>query len=307
VAANWKTVDKETKDYCFMVARILKERHAELSETEGIACLATADSISPGPKKETKQKSAESNRMDDSESTESGMILCCLPTDQGIEFPSLPFSSEQANEIRRRELQRMIPKRARRIALGDQQANQYPGMCAPTSIDRSVAHEQGMTDSYDNSSTCVLRMYQQQYPHNRMATDSSATMMWGYGNLDLSNAEMPRQIPTSACTQQGIQGTQMSIQKGSYGDDELEFPIISNVSERAMLSNMMSAIHTSKQPIPHREGYRSFAEHRRWSAPECLQTPKQEKFHAMYQAQELDIADSDVVGMWLTSKVQEEE
>ena len=93
-------------------------------------------------------------------------------------------------------------------------------MCVPTSIDRPVAHEQGTDSYYDNSSTCVLRMYHQQYPHNRMATDSSATIMWGYGNLNLSNSEMPRPIPTSACTQQGIQGSQMSMMKGSNGDND---------------------------------------------------------------------------------------
>jgi hypothetical protein len=381
VAANWKTADKETKDYCLTVACIIKERHAELSEAEGVACLSTIDSISPGPKKETKQSSAKSNRMNDYESTESGAI-CCLPTDQ------------QANDARRRELQSVIPRRAS-VAFGYQRTNQYPRMCVPTSIDRPVAHEQGTDSYYDNSSTCVLRMYHQQYPHNRMATDSSATIMWGYGNLDLSNSEMPRPIPTSACTQQGIQGSQMSMMKGSngdndhgmcavaceqgmtdsydnsstcvmqmyqqrdphnrmatdssatmmwgygnldlskaemprpiptsvctkqgirgtqmstikgrYGDNEHEFPVISNVSQRAMLSNMMNAIHTSKQPIPHREGNRSFGQHRRWSAPECLQARKQEQLHAMHQAQELDITDSDVVGMWLSSEIQEED
>ena len=117
-----------------------------------------------------------------------------------------------------------------------------------------------------------MEMYQQQYPHNRVATDSSATMMWCYGNLEFSNAEMPRPIPTSVCIQQGNQGTQMPMMKGSYGDNELEFPVISNVSQRAMLSNMMSAIHTSTQPIPHREGNRSFGQHRRWSAPEFSAT-----------------------------------
>lgn len=235
VGANWKTADKETKDYCLAVARIIKERHAELSEAEGVVCLSTIDSISPGPKKETKQRSAESNRMNDYESTESG-VICCLPTNQ------------QANDARLRELQSMIPKRAS-FAFRHQRTNEYPGMCVPTSIG-AVAHEQGMTDSHDNNNTSVMQMYQQQYLHNRVTTDSSAKMMWGYGN------QMPRQHV--------IQEMQISIVKGSYDDNSLEFPVISNVSQRAMLSNMMNATHTSKQQIPHREGIRCFGEHRRW-------------------------------------------
>ena len=34
MAANWKSADKETKDYCRTIARIVKERHNELSKVE---------------------------------------------------------------------------------------------------------------------------------------------------------------------------------------------------------------------------------------------------------------------------------
>ena len=274
-----------------MIPRRARSIDSRDQRAEGIVCLSTVDSISPGPKKESKQKSADNNRMNDSESTESGAI-CCLPTDQAIEFPPLPFSLEQAHDMRRRELQSMIPRRARSIALGDQQANHYPGMWVPT-ID-PVAPE-------------LMRMYHQQYLRNQLIAESTLTAMWGVGdgNLNTSNAEMPRLI-SSVCIQQGIQGAHVPTMKESYCDNELEFPIISNISRRAMISNMMSAIHTSQQPIAHREGIRSFGEHRRSSAPERLQTSKQEqRLEAMYEARELDISDSDVHDMWLSSKVDE--
>ena len=76
VAANWKSADKDTKDYCSTVARILKERHTELSEAKVIECLSMTDSINQGLNEETKQRSANSHRMNDSELTES----VCLPT-----------------------------------------------------------------------------------------------------------------------------------------------------------------------------------------------------------------------------------
>jgi hypothetical protein len=290
VAANWKTVDEETKDYCLTIARILKERHAELSEAEATGCLSKINSISPGLKVDSKQRSANSNQMSYSELSES-VVPCCLPT---MDF----VSAEPANEMKRRELQRRIPRRASK-GVRDQKKNQYP-----------VAHEQGTMNGHDNTMTCATRMYEQylacamrmcqpnQLDH--MFTDSSTTMMWDNCNLDFSIDQMPHPN-LSGFTQLGIQGTQMSTLEGSYGGNEPEFPIITNVSQRAMISNMMSAIHTSKQPIFHHEG-----KHRRWSAPECLETPKQEEFHAMYEAQELDIPDSDVVGMWHSSTIREE-
>ncbi|KAL3807734.1 hypothetical protein ACHAXA_000794 [Cyclostephanos tholiformis] len=302
-------IDKETKDYCLTVARILKERHAELSEVGRMEGLSTMDSVVERPKKETKHRSADSNIKKNSELTESG-VMCCIPTMDSI-------SSGQANEIQREYLQSWIPKRAS-TDIGDQRINQYLSMCAPERID-PVAHERGMMTSHDASRTCVMGMYQQ-YLHNQVTTNSSRPII-------LSNAEMPRPI-LSGHIQQGIQGVQM---KGSQGDDELdfpimpfvscarvqmngshgydglEFPIIAHVSQRAMISNMISANRTSsKQPISHSEEIHSFTERRRWSAPECLQTSKHEQPQA-YDAQELDITDSDVVGMWLSSNVKEDD
>ena len=61
VAENWKSADKETKDYCSMVAHKVRERHTELFKVGGIGCLSTIDSISPGPKKEVNKRSAGNN------------------------------------------------------------------------------------------------------------------------------------------------------------------------------------------------------------------------------------------------------
>ncbi len=89
--------------------------------------------------------------------------------------------------------------------------------------------------------------------------------------------------------------------KGSRGDDGLELPITANVSQRAMISNAISSPRTSQQLTSHHEEKRSFQEYRRLSAPDCLVTPNQGQIQAMYEAQELDITDSEVVGMWLSS------
>jgi hypothetical protein len=284
VAENWRSIDKETKDYCLTVARILKERHAELSEVGRMGGLSTMDSVVAGPKKGTKHRSATSNIKNNSELTGSS-VMCCIPTMDSI-------SSGEVNEAKRKELLRRIPRRAGDDVC-DQPPDQYLSMCVTKSTD-PVAHEQGTMNSQYKSRTSVMGMYQQ-YLDNQVTTNSSRPS-------DFFNAEMPRPIP-SGYIQQGIQGAQMN---GSYGDHELEFPIITHVSQRAMISNMMSANNISyKQPMAHHDEIRSFREHRRWSAPECLETSKQEEFQAMYEAQELDISDSDVVGMWLSNKAQE--
>ncbi len=57
----WKSADKETKVYCSMVAHIVRERHTELSKAGGIDHLSTIDSTSTGPRKDVKQRSANSN------------------------------------------------------------------------------------------------------------------------------------------------------------------------------------------------------------------------------------------------------
>jgi hypothetical protein len=177
-------------------------------------------------------------------------------------------------------------------------------MGAPNSINL-LADEQGTMDSHDNIRTRTLTMHQQSQ-HNLVPTVSGATMMWGNENLDFSTAEMHGQN-LSGRIQQGIQETQVAMMKGSYGaDNELEFSVTTHVSQRAMISNTILN-RSSEKPISHCNEDRSFGEQRWCLAPECLQTFKQEQCNTMYEAQELDIIDSDVLGMWLSSKVQEED
>jgi hypothetical protein len=196
-----------------------------------------------------------------------------------LEFPPLPFSPGQANQTKRRRVS---------DAFVNQRTSQCPAVCVPLSIDR-ITHD-------------VMRM-NQQYQNSRVITEPSTTM-WVNGKLNFSNAEVPRPIP-SVRIQQGIQGAWLPMTKASYGDNEPEFPIIVNVSKRAVISNMMSTIHTSEQPITHRRESGSSGAHRRLSVSGCLQTTKQEQHVTIYKAQELDISDSDVIGMWLASKVHQ--
>jgi hypothetical protein len=299
VAANWKTAEKETKDYCSTVAHLIKERHAELSEAKTAVRLTTIDSISLGPKKETKQRSADKiHKRNACDSTELG-VLCCLPTMDYI-------SSRQANETTQRGLQTDVLVKSS-VAFGYQQANQFPGMYVPTNID-PVDQEQSTMNSHDyNISTylMMMRMYHQRFLHNQVIPESSPSATWGDGNINTSNTEMSHLIP-SVLTRQRTQWTQMPMMKGGHGDNKIEFPILRNVSQRAVISNMMlSATHEPQQPIKHREGICSFEGQRRSSAPKVLQTSEQVQ-KSTYQVQELDVHDSDVVGMWLTCDAEEE-
>jgi hypothetical protein len=202
----------------------------------------------------------------------------------------------QANdETKRSEVQSTVPGRAA-YTLFQQRTNLWPGMGDSNSINPLAT-----MSMHDNSKTRALTIHQQ-YQHNRDATISSAAMMCG--SLEFSTAKMHRPNLSAGHVRQGIQETQMPTMKGSYGDDGLQYPLIASVCQRAvMLNMMMGANRASEEPISQ---VRSLGEQRQWSAPECLPTFKQERFNATYEAQELDISDSDILGMWLTSKVQEE-
>jgi hypothetical protein len=285
VAANWRSIDKETKDYCYTVARILKERHSELSQAEGVGNVSTMDSVSARLKEMEQGCTTDSNQKNNSESTKSGPVW---------RLSTMDFvSSEQANEKKRKELLTRIPGRLS-DAYENQQTNQYFAMCEPASID-PVAHVQGMMIISDKCSR----------QQNQVFTDSSTAMVWGNEDNDSSNAEMLCPIQ-SWCIHQGIEGAHVRKKNGGYGD-ELECPIITHGSQTVFVSNTMSTIHSSKQLISPHAKLCSFGEHKRWSMPECLQTSKQEHFQEMYEAQELDIPDSDIIGMWLSNKVQDED
>ncbi len=189
--------------------------------------------------------------------------------DNELEFPQLPFGLGQADETKRRRLDNTF---------ADQRTNQYPAMCVPFSIDH-----------FPND---AIRLYQHYLP-SQAITQSSTTMRIN-GELGFSDPEVHR-------TQQGFQGAQMPMRKGSYGDNEPGLSTIANVSRRAAISNMISAIHTCHTPITHGEGISSFGANSRPLAPERLQTTQQEQLEMVYKARELDISDSDVFAMWRTS------
>ena len=290
-------------------------------------------------------------------------------------------SAEPANEMKRRELHSMIPRRKRK-KVGDTKKDQYP-----------VAHDhdQGTMNSHDNYMSwatrtsqqyypaCAMKLYQSQLDH--MFSASSTPMMGGNRILDISTDQMHHpnlmmegsyggnepvfpmltnasrratisnqdsftsratrmfeQYPAcgmkmyqsqlgntfsassaqmmgdncildvsidqmhhlnpSGYTDLGIKGEQVPMTEGRYGDNEPEFPTINNASQRAMISNMMIENHLSKQPTDNHE-----ETHRRWSAPVCEEASTQVQFRATYEAHELDISDSDVVGMWHSSKL----
>ena len=54
VATNWKVADDTTKDYCNAVAHIIKERHAELKQVQGIIDIPRKDSNVPKSKEKSK-------------------------------------------------------------------------------------------------------------------------------------------------------------------------------------------------------------------------------------------------------------
>jgi hypothetical protein len=362
VSANWKSADKETKDYCVEVARIIKARHAELTKVGVTGCLSTTDSVGPRPTEEAKPRNADNENKD----TE-----LCLPTMDSV-------SPGPKNDTKRRGVQ--LP----RHAFGDQPSQQYLRMHAPVGI-FPVAHGQDTMNSRDISRTWLMDMLYHQYHHSQASTTPNATTMWGNDSLNRTNINMLQPIPLDVFQNIQLMTGSAGVQIGTdHQDVTQEFRAIMNASRRETISSMMTLpgsalgsagvqIGTDHQDVPQEfraimnasrratissmvtlpssalmpEGIRCFGEqpspNSRWySAPDCqsfeethteLTTPVTEgirclgeqpspnnmwysapeyqssseldRSRATYEIQELDVTDSNILGMWRSSKVQE--
>ena len=276
VAANWKNAEKEVIDYCSEVARILKERHTELTKCRGIICLPTIDSVSPGSKEEAKPRNADIG------------AVYCLPTMDTVG----PGSKVQ------------LPQRATR-AFGDQPSQQYLSMHAPMGI-FPFDHDKDAMNSRDSSRTWLMDMFHQ-YQHNQVATIPNATTVWGNDSLNCTTINMLQPMPSDVIREMQIMAGSARSQTGTYHQEvRQEFRAIMNASRRASISNMMTL--PGRAPVPH--GIRSFGEQprpisRRYSSPEHQHPSEQERSMATYDIQELDVDDSNILDMWRSSKVQE--
>jgi hypothetical protein len=321
VAENWKSAAKETKDYCVEVARIIKERHTELTKVGGKGCLSTTRSISPGPTEDTKPRNA---------GNETKEVELCPPTMDSV-------SQGPKSETKRRMAQ--LPRKATHY-FGDQPCQQYLSMHAPMGI-FPVAHGedtmncldsssgQDTMNSLDSSRTWLMDMIDQ-YHRDQLATIPDATTLWGGGSLVIQDIQL---MTVSAGIQTGT----------DHQDVPQEFRAIMNASRRATICSMMTLPGSAltpegiccfgEQPTPNNrwysspecpsfqdrhtelttsmsEGIRCLGEqpspnNRRYSAPECQSSPEPYRSKATYEIQELDVADSDIHGMWRSSKVQE--
>ena len=284
VATNWKSADKEAKDYCMEVARILKERHTELTKVGGINCLSTIDSGSPGPpgpNEEAKPRNADGETKD-AELTEFGAV-CCLPT-MGTVSPGPNVQ---------------LPIRATH-AFGDQPSQQYLSMHAPMGI-FPFARDQDTMDSRD-SRTWLMDMFRE-YQHYQAATIPNATASWGNDSLNRTTFNMQQTMP-SGVIQETIRTASMQpmtcnpvSQTGTDHQDvqQEEIRVIMNASRRASISNMMSQ--PSRAPMPegiHWFGGRPGLNNTRYSAPD-----------RQNDIQELDVYDSNIFGICWSSMLQE--
>ena len=235
VAANWKSADKETKDYCVEVARILKERHTELTKVGSIGCLSTINSISPGPREEAKPRNADRNTKY-TDLTEFGEIFC-LPEEMDSVSPG------SKSDTKRRNAQ--LPITATH-AFGVQPSQQYHGMHASMGI-FPAAHGQDTMDIRDGSRTWLMEMTYQ-YHLDQAASIPNATTIWGNDSLNRTAINMPQPMP-SGVIEETIRTASMPImttpgnamgQTGiDHQDIQHQFHAIMNANRRASISNMM--------------------------------------------------------------------
>ena len=174
VAENWKSTAKETKDYCVEDARIIKERHTELTKVVGKGCLSMTHSVGPGPTEDVKPRNAGNKTKD---------VELCLPTMDSV-------SQGPKNDTKRRRVQ--LPRRAT-DAFGDQPNQQYLSMHAPMGI-FPVAHDQDTMNRRGSSRTWLMNMIYQ-YHRDQAATIPNATALWGNDSLHCTNINMLQPMP----------------------------------------------------------------------------------------------------------------
>jgi hypothetical protein len=188
-----------------------------------------------------------------------------------------------------------------------------------------------------------MDMYHQ-YHHSQASTTLNATTVWGNDGLNRTNINMLQPMPLDVIQDKQLMSGIAASQAGKdHQDDRQKFRAIMNASRRAAISSMMTLPGSAQtregircfgeQPYPNNRWYsapeyQSFKEshtelttpmtegirclgeqpspkNRRYSAPECQSSPELDISKAIYKIQELDIADSNILGMWRSSKVQE--
>ncbi len=263
-----------------------------MTNVGGMGCLSTIDSVSPGPKEEVKPINAD-NGTKYSELTEFG-ALCCLPTMDSVS----PGPMVQ------------LPRRATH-AFGDLPSQQYLSMYASTGV-FPVTNHQGAMNSRDSSRTWLMDKHHH-YNHNQAAMIPSTEAMWGHDSFDRTNIKMCHPMP-SIFIQEMFRRASMPIMTGSvlsqtgthHQDRQNELSAITNASRRASISNMMTFPGRALMP----EGIRCSGEHpspikRRYSAPVCRSSSELDTSKRIYNIQELDVNDSNILDMWWSSRVQE--
>ena len=189
-------------------------------------------------------------------------------------------------------------------AFGDQPSQQYHGMHASLG-NFPAAHGQNNINSRAGSRTWLMDLVYQ-YHRDQAASIPNATTMWGNDSLNHTTINMPQPM-LSGVIQETIRMASMPIMTGNavsqtgtdHQDVRHEFRSIMNASQRSSISNMMNLQHRapiSWQPNPN---------FRRYSAPECQNPSEFDTSRAIYDIQELDVADSNILDMWGSSKVHE--
>ena len=371
VAANWNSADNETKNYCQEVARILKERHTELTKVGGLCCLSTIDSVSPGLKEEAKPRNAE-NELKYSELTEFGAIFC-LPT-MDSESPTHAFKGQSSQQylsmhapvcIFEQDTMNSpdtiktwlhnqaatIPNATTTTTRGNDSLDgtnrkmrqprpsgviqETPGTASMPIMTGSALSHTG-TDHED-----VQQEFRVIMNARRRATISNVMTLSGMAKRALSQTGTDhedvqskfraiftasrREHISNTMTIPGMAVNALSRTGKDHEDFQSELRVIMNASRRADISNMMTLPGTApmregircfgEQPIPNNIRYsapdcKSFKRRqtelttpmpegiRRYSEPECQNSPLQDRSKEVYDIQELDVSASNILDMW---------
>ena len=229
VAANWKSDDYETKAYCVEVARIIKERHTELTKVGGVGCLSTIDSGGPESTEKAKPRNVD-NETQDTHLTELGAVFC-LPAMDSVS-PCPKNETNQRKGMCGPDSISPVAREQGTVNWQDNVPNRQSGTHVPNII-TLVTHEQGFMNNCEKNRTSMLDSYQQ-YQNNRVATIPKAASMGWNDSHDHSNVKMLQPMSSMHNEYQHDRVTKILNANAMWGDDTMH----SRDSNRTRLTDM---------------------------------------------------------------------
>lgn len=311
VGANWKSADKETKEYCIMVANLIRDKHAEQVKKHRAGFVPYSMVAVSQPRPCPLQSVQHPAIVEDHNFANH----CTMMSKVYNRSPFLPFADETGiNRNMMHQYQHSQPEKVSSTASMLAGKGLDADRLATKNEERDAIIE-AMQVRYNLQAVLVSHLNQQNHQALMPTPTTPGAIL-----LSTSPSLAIPPLPLTDCAPNSIGSAQ----------PEAEFSVITNVNRRAMISNIMtlSGIAMSCRKYAEESSpsikLQSKLECLTYSQPgdECMgmlclptmtsvsqvhRSPSEhDRKKALYNIEELAVADAHIHGIWLSSTDQEE-